>query len=226
MILRSENELDSLISRESFFLLNNLVFVGLAVIVWWGTHFPLFSEALTGDIIVVGPPFFEQTTAPLWAVIVLLMGVGPLIPWRKANLRRLGRSLLWPTGVAIITMVLLYFGAGIKIPGAVLGFGLCIFTLTATLIEYWRGVSARHRSRGESYPVALWTLIGRNRRRYGGYMIHIGVVLLAIGIVGSRYYQVETQRNIALGESMTISSQFIGSYGAYVSRPARRSQPG
>lgn len=210
--LKSEHELDSLISRESFFLLNNLIFIGLAVVVWWGTHFPLFSEALTGEVIVVGPPFFDQTSAPLWAAVVLLMGVAPLIPWRRASLKKLGDTLLWPAIVGLVTMLLLYLVAGIKIWGAVLGFGLCTFTLTSTLIEYGRGVSARRRSRGESYPVALLTLISRNRRRYGGYLIHIGVVLLAIGIVGSRFYQVETQRNLSVGESMTISSQFAGSY--------------
>jgi cytochrome c-type biogenesis protein CcmF len=93
-----------------------------------------------------------------------------------------------------------------------IGFGLCAFSLTATLIEYGRGVSARRRSRGESFPVALWTLIGRNHRRYGGYLIHIGVVLLAIGVVGSRFYQVETQRNLAIGQSMSVSSEFLGTY--------------
>ncbi|MCB0211708.1 MAG: heme lyase CcmF/NrfE family subunit, partial [Anaerolineae bacterium] len=210
--LKSENELDSLVSRESFFMFNNLIFVGLAVIVWWGTHFPLFSEAVTGEAIVVGPPFFEKTTAPLWAIVLLLMGITPLIPWRRASLKKLGDTLLWPTAVGLAIIALLYIAANIKIWGALVGFGLCAFTLTATLIEYWRGVSARHRSRGESYPVALWTLIQRNRRRYGGYMIHIGVILVAIGIIGSRFYQVETQKNLAVGESMTISSDLIGTY--------------
>lgn len=210
--LKSENDLDALVSRESFFLLNNLIFIGLAVIVWWGTHFPLFSEAIVGEKIVVGPPFFEQTTAPLWATIVLLMGVAPLIPWRRANLKKLGDALLWPLVVAVATMLGLYLVVGMKIFWAVFGFGLCAFTLTTTLVEYWRGVSARHRNRAESYPQALWRLVGRNRRRYGGYMIHIGVILVAIGIIGSRFYQVETQRNLAIGESMSISSDFIGTY--------------
>ena len=111
-----------------------------------------------------------------------------------------------------LLLIALLFAGNIKIWGALIGFGLCAFTLTATLIEYWRGVSARHRSRGESYPVALWTLIQRNRRRYGGYMVHIGVILVAIGIIGSRFYQVETQQNLAVGESMTIASDLIGTY--------------
>jgi cytochrome c-type biogenesis protein CcmF len=211
-ILYSDNELDSWFSREAFFLLNNLLFVGLAVIVWWGTHYPLFSNALAGAKIVVGPPFFEQTTAPLWAAVLLLMGVAPLIPWRKAGLKRLGDALFWPTVVAILVVALLYVGVGLRIWGALLGFGLCAFTLAATLIEYWRGVSARHRAQRESYPVALWSLFGRNRRRYGGYLIHIGVVLVAIGIIGTRFYQVETQQNLAVGQSMIVSSDFVGVY--------------
>lgn len=210
--LNSDNELDSLLSRESFFLLNNLIFIGLAIVVWWGTHFPLLSEAVKGEKIVVGPPFYEQTTGPLWAIVVVLMGVAPLIPWRRARLKRLGEVLLWPAAVGLATMALLYTVAGVKIFGAVLGFGLCAFTLTATLIEYWRGVSARHRTQGESYPEALWRLIERNRRRYGGYLIHIGVILVAIGVIGSRFYQVETQRNLAIGESLTISSPYVGTY--------------
>lgn len=166
-----------------------------------------------GEKIVVGPPFFEQTTAPLWAIVLLLMGVAPLIPWRRASMKKMGDTLLWPTVAGLVAIALLYSVVGVKILGALLGFGLCAFTLTATLIEYWRGVSARHRSKGESYPVALWRLIGRNRRRYGGYLIHIGIILVAIGVIGSRLYQVETQHNLAVGESMTIGSDFIG--GSY-----------
>lgn len=210
--LGSDNDLDSLFSRESFFLFNNLIFIGLAVIVWWGTHFPLFSEALTGESIVVGPPFFEKTTGPLWVVVLLLMGIAPLLPWRRASLKKLGDTLLWPIIAGVATAALLYLLLGIKIPGALLGFGFCGFALATTLIEYGRGVQARRRSKGESYPVALATLVSRNRRRYGGYLIHIGVILIAIGIVGSRFYQVETQQNLAIGESMTISSELLGTY--------------
>ena len=210
--MASDHELDSLVSRESFFLLNNLIFIGLAIIVWWGTHFPLFSEALTGETIVVGPPFFEKTTWPLWLVVVILMGVAPLVPWRRANLKKLGDTLLWPAVCGVASMGLLYLIGGIRIDWALLAFGFCAFTLASTLIEYWRGVSARHRSRGESYPLALANLFGRNRRRYGGYLIHIGVILVAVGIIGSRTYQVEDQKNLAIGESMTISSDVLGTY--------------
>jgi cytochrome c-type biogenesis protein CcmF len=211
-ILKSDNELDSWFSRESAFLLNNLLFLGVAVVVWWGTHFPLFSEALMGERIVVGPPFFEQSSGPLWVGIILLMGVAPLIPWRTASPKKLGRAVLWPALMALVVVALLYLLFNIQIPAALLGFWICAFSLSATLIEYGRGISARHRGRGESYPVALWRLVGRNHRRYGGYFIHIGVILVAIGIVGSRAYQVETQKNLAVGETMTISSPVVGTY--------------
>ncbi|MEM7342701.1 MAG: heme lyase CcmF/NrfE family subunit [Chloroflexota bacterium] len=209
--LRSDNELDNLLSRESFFLLNNLIFLGLALVVWWGVHFPLFSEALTGETIVVGPPFYEKTTMPLWAIILVLMGIAPLIPWRVTTLKRIGDSLVWPAVGTIVVAVILYF-MGITALWALFGFSLCSFTLISTLIEYWRGVAARHRRHGESYPIALWKLFGRNRRRYGGYLIHIGVVIMAIGIIGSQVYQVETQKNLAVGESVTVGSQFVESY--------------
>ena len=210
--LRSDHQLDSLVSRESFFMVNNLIFLGLAVIVWWGTHFPLFSEALMGVKMVVGPPFFEQSTAPLWAALILLMGVIPLIPWRKASSEKLIRSLLWPAFIGALTALALYFGAGLKSVGAVLGFGLCAFTLAVTLNEYWRGARARRRLRGERYPVALWRLADRNHRRYGGYLIHVGVILAAIGVIGSRVYQVKTQRTLDMGESLTIASDITGEY--------------
>jgi cytochrome c-type biogenesis protein CcmF len=165
-----------------------------------------------GEKIVVGPPFFDQTTGPLWAMVVLLMGVAPLIPWRRASLKKVGDTLLWPTAVGLVIMAVCYSVVGVRIFGALVGFGLCAFTLTATLIEYWRGVSARHRSKSESYPVALWRLVGRNRRRYGGYLIHIGIILVAIGVIGSRFYQVETQQNVAVGESMIVTNDFVGTY--------------
>ena len=107
--LESDNELDSLFSRESVFLLNNLIFIGLAVAVWWGTHFPLFSEAIVGEKIVVGPPFFEKVTAPLWAAVIVLMGVAPLVPWRRATMKKLGDSLLWPAAFGLAVIALLYF---------------------------------------------------------------------------------------------------------------------
>ncbi|MFQ5612581.1 MAG: heme lyase CcmF/NrfE family subunit [Anaerolineae bacterium] len=210
--LSSDNELDSWFSRESAFLLNNLVFIGIALAVWWGTHFPLFSEAITGDKLVVGPPFFEQTTGPLWAALLLLMGIAPLMPWRRASAGRMSRLLRLPALVGAGTMIVLYATGWVRIPAAVIGFGFSAFTLTVTLGEYWKGMRARHRRNGEDYLTALWRLAGRNRRRYGGYFIHLGVIVVALGIIGSRFYQVETQQNVNIGETISITSPFIGTY--------------
>lgn len=134
------------------------------------------------------------------------------MPWRRASTGRMGQLLRVPTLVGLGTMVVLYATGWVRIPAAVVGFGFCAFTLAVTLGEYWKGMQARHRQKQESYPLALWRLAGRNRRRYGGYFIHLGVIVVAIGIIGSRFYQVETQQNVALGESLSVSSPFIGTY--------------
>ncbi|OQY47178.1 MAG: hypothetical protein B6242_05625 [Anaerolineaceae bacterium 4572_78] len=210
--LSSENELDGLLSRESAFLLNNLLFVSIAFTVWWGSHFPIISEAFTGEKIVVGPPFFEQVTGPLFAILVFLMGIAPLMPWRHVTIRKLMQLIKIPLIVGILTIIALYSLTWIKTIWAVLALGFCAFSITAILIEYWRGISARRRAHKENFFMALTTLVMKNQRRYGGYLIHLGMLFSVIGIIGMEFYQVETQQNVAVGESMTISSPFVGTY--------------
>ncbi|HEY85577.1 MAG TPA: heme lyase CcmF/NrfE family subunit [Chloroflexi bacterium] len=225
--LSSDNELDSLLSRESAFLLANLLFIALAFTVWWGTHFPIISEAVTGEKIVVGPPFFEKTVGPLFAALVLLMGIAPLMPWRRITSRKLLYTLRWPALVGALVALGLYFFTWVKLPGALMTFAFLAFTMTTTLMEYGRGINARHRARGENFAVAMLRLTARNRRRYGGYLVHIGVVLLSIGIVGMEFYQVETQQNIDRGETMIISSSIVGTYElTYQGMEMAPSQPG
>ncbi|RME45017.1 MAG: heme lyase CcmF/NrfE family subunit [Caldilineae bacterium] len=225
--LSSENELDSLLSRESVFLLNNLLFIALAFTVWWGTHFPIISEAVTGNKIVVGPPFFKKTTGPLFAAVVLLMGIAPLMPWRQITSRKLLSTLKWPAVVGLLTMGLIYTLTWVKIPGAVVAFGFIAFSLTVTVMEYVRGVLARRRTHGEGWLEALQRLVVRNRRRYGGYLIHLGVLFAAIGVIGMEFYQVETQQNVARGESFTITSPFVGTYElTYRNLDTRPGRPG
>ncbi|MER3545197.1 MAG: cytochrome C biogenesis protein [Chloroflexota bacterium] len=202
--LKGENQLDSLLSREAAFLLNNLLFMGITLAVFWGTFFPIFSELFTGTKITVGPPFYNRVTGPQFAALVLLMGVGPLIAWRRASAKALGRLLWLPTASALLLAVLLVL-LGVGIPGAVVGFAIAEFTAAATLSEFWRGARARQRSSGEPFLTALSRLIGRNRRRYGGYLIHLGVVLIAIGVVGSHFFQKESQATLGRGESMSIA---------------------
>ncbi len=225
--LSSDNELDSLLSRESAFLLANLLFIALAFTVWWGTHFPIISEAITGEKIVVGPPFFMKTTGPLFAALVLLMGIAPLMPWRRITSRKLLYTLRWPALVGALTAAGLYFFTWIKLPGALMTFAFLAFTMTTTLLEYGRGINARRRAHDENALTATLRLTARNRRRYGGYLVHIGVVLLAIGIVGMEFYQVETQQNIDRGETMIVSSPVAGTYElTYQDLGMAPSQPG
>ncbi|MEE8569211.1 MAG: heme lyase CcmF/NrfE family subunit [Anaerolineales bacterium] len=201
--LKSEGEMTSLLSREALFLLNNLLFMGILVVCFWGVIFPLISELVTGQKITVGPPFYERATAPLFAGLLFLMGIAPLAAWRYSTFKTLGRAVWKPFIVSLIAP-LIAFISGIRLPAALLGFWLAAFVASVTLYEFWRGTVARHHRSGESLPVALWHLAGRNRRRYGGYIIHLGVVLMAIGIIGIEIFQTETQGTLAQGGQISL----------------------
>jgi len=194
--LKSETHMTSLLSREALFLLNNLLFMSILVVCFWGVIFPLISELFTGQKVTVGPPFYERATAPLFAGLLLLMGIAPLAAWRHSTAKTLGRAM-WKPFLFSLLGVALPLLAGIGNPIALIGFWLCAFVASVTTYEFWRGANARHRRSGESLPVALWKLMGRNRRRYGGYIIHLGVVLMAIGIIGIEVFQTETQGSIS-----------------------------
>jgi cytochrome c-type biogenesis protein CcmF len=193
----------SLLSREALFLLNNLLFMGILVVCFWGVIFPLISELVTGQKITVGPPFYERATAPLFAGLLFLMGIAPLAAWRYSTFKTLGRAVWKPFIVSLIAP-LIAFISGIRLPAALLGFWLAAFVASVTLYEFWRGTVARHNRSGESLPIALWHLAGRNRRRYGGYIIHLGVVLMAIGIIGIEIFQTETQGTLAQGGQISL----------------------
>jgi len=201
--LRGEHELDSLVSREASFLLNNLLLVGAAFAVFWGTLFPLISEALRGVKVVVGPPFFNQVTAPIFLAMIVLMGVCPLIGWRKASLENLARNFLYPLLASLMAAALLYF-LGIRPIFAVGAFWALCFVGATILLEFYRGVRARRRGHGDNYLIALPRLIWANKPRYGGYIVHIGILLLALGIAGSQAYSKSVEATLAPGQSMTI----------------------
>ncbi|MFN3705083.1 MAG: heme lyase CcmF/NrfE family subunit [Thermoflexales bacterium] len=201
--LKSEHMLDSAFSREGIFLIQNVLFLSSAFTVFIGTVFPLLSEALSGTRITVGPPFYDQVVVPQLLALVLLMGVAPLLAWRKASAASVGRQMIVPLVIALATLVGL-FASGLTQPIALAGFALCAYTLAQTLAEYVRGVRARMQSLGESAPLALLRLAERNQRRYGGYLIHIGVVLLAIGALGKGFYGYDVIRSVKLNESFTV----------------------
>jgi cytochrome c-type biogenesis protein CcmF len=206
--LGSEHQLDSLLSRESAFLLNNLLFMGIAVSVFWGTVFPMISELFTGQTITVGPPFYNRVTGPQFAGLVLLMGIAPLVAWRQASARQLGR-MLWIPFVAALALVGVLLAGGMRSVGALAGFGICGFVALTTLMEFLRGTRARMRATGENPLTALLTLVARNRRRYGGYIIHLAVVVMTIGIIGSQFFQQTTQGLVKPGGQLSVAGYTI-----------------
>jgi cytochrome c-type biogenesis protein CcmF len=206
--LRSRARLDSLLSREAFFLLNNLVLVGLCLVILWGTFFPLISEALTGTEASVGPPWFNRLTTPLALALVLLAGIGPVLTWRRVTAQSLLRVLRAPvlaTAVAVAALLALT-DAGQSAPSLVM-FSFVAFVLAVVAQEFWRGASARRVMTGESWPRALARLTGRNRRRYGGYLAHAGIAVLFLGVAASSAFL--EQRDVRLSPGDTIR---VGDY--------------
>src|SRR5437763_4148528 len=206
--LRSDNQLDSLLSRESSFLINNLLFLGITFAIFWGTIYPLVAEAVADQKVSVGPPYFKQVAGPLLGALLLLMGIGPLMPWRRASREHLMHNFLVPVlGAAVGLAVLAIFGT--RDPFATLGFGLCLFVLGTILQEFVRGALARNRATGENYLAALGNLIRRNNRRYGGYIVHLAILLIGAGAVGSQVYQQQTQAVLSPCESVSMGSYSI-----------------
>ena len=190
--LRSENRLESFVSRESTFLFNNLILVGACFSVLWGTIFPLVSEAVRGVKITVGAPFFNQINVPIGLALLCLTGLCTMIAWRKASLSNFQRNVMYPLSVAIIG-VLVLLAAGIRHFYALVTFGIAFFTAMSIFIEFYRGTAARRRMTGESILQAFNMLVGLNKRRYGGYIVHFGIVVIFIGITGSSVFQTEEQ---------------------------------
>lgn len=206
--LKGEAHLTSMLSREALFLLNNLLFIGILVVCFWGVIFPLISELLTGQKVTVGPPFYERATGPLFAGLLLLMGIAPLAAWRHSTAKTLGKAV-WKPAIFSLLGILLPLAFGVRNWPALLAFWLAAFVSAVTLYEFWRGANIRHRATGESLPLALWSLAGRNRRRYGGYIIHIGVVFMSLGIIGIEVFQSETQGTVQKGGELSLGSYSV-----------------
>ena len=206
--LKSEASLHSIFSRESLFLVNNLLFMGILVVCFWGVNFPLFSELVSGQKVTVGPPFYERATGPLWAALFLLMGVAPLTGWTIASAKNLANTLWKPLILSLIAPIAALILNVRSIP-ALLGFWLITLVVLVTLYEYGRGVHARMRSTGENFPVSIWNLTRKNRRRYGGYISHIGVVLMGIGIIGIELFQTETQGTLTPGDQLKVAGYTV-----------------
>jgi cytochrome c-type biogenesis protein CcmF len=217
-LLRSRNELDSLISRESSFLLNNLLFVGAAFAVFWGTVFPLISEAVRGVKVTVGPPFYNQVNVPIFLGLLALTGICPLIAWRKASARNLKRNFLRPATWGVLVGVVL-FALGVRQVYALISFTLSGFVVATIVYEFYRGTRARREISGQNWLRSFRSLIGRNRRRYGGYVIHFGVVLLFIGATGKAFVK-ETKATLAKGEIAQVGDYTL-TYRGKATYPSR-----
>lgn len=206
--LKSAGQVDAVVSRESAFLLNNLLFLGFTFTVFLGTVFPLLAEAVRGVKVSVGAPFFDQVTVPIILALLVLMGIGPFIAWQRTSWSGLRRHLQWPLGVGLLTAALLW-GLGIRSLTALVSFSLAAFVVAGTLLDCERGIRIKRRHQRRGLMAALQALLRQNRRRYGGLLVHVGVVVVAVGITASSAFQQETQAFVRRGETLSIADHTL-----------------
>ncbi|MBE3589233.1 MAG: heme lyase CcmF/NrfE family subunit [Firmicutes bacterium] len=220
-LLRDERPLDSYVSKEGSFLVNNVVFLSLALTVLFGTLLPLVSP-LWGETLTVGAPYFTRTTAPLFALVFFLMGVGPLLGWRRASWRQVREHLLVPL-VAGASLAVALAAAGVGSLGTVLGFGFAALAMAAVLYDIALAALARRQMTGEPWTSAVARLFARHPRRYGGYLVHLAVALIAMGVIGSTAFQRTATVGLGIGEGVTVAgydfvfngmSREVSPYGA------------
>src|ERR1700733_11041473 len=209
--LRSDARLESLLSREAVFLFQNLVLVGMVFVIFWITFFPLISQALTGTKVSVGPPAFRPFIVPLALVLVLLSGIGPIIAWRRVTVGNLRRGFALPVLAGLITFFVLLFwpGGPSSRPFALIMFALAGFVLTSVVQELWRGTAARRAITHDVIPGAFVGLIGRNRRRYGGYIVHAGLAVLLVGVAASSSFQHSQDVFLAPGQKASVDGHTL-----------------
>jgi cytochrome c-type biogenesis protein CcmF len=200
--LKDDHQFANILSRESLFVLNNVVFVVLFVAIFWGSFgAPVISDLFLNENITLGSDYFMRVTPPLFIALYILMGIAPLSAWGATSLRRLGKSLLIPL-ILTAVLVAFFFITGTHDPGALFGYGIVGLAGFVALYEIYRGAAARRQAIGENWPQAIVSLFGRNRRRYGGYIIHLGITVIGIGVIGSTLFQQTTQKTLAVGESL------------------------
>jgi cytochrome c-type biogenesis protein CcmF len=208
--LRSERRIESLASREAIFLVNNLLLLGLTAVIFWGTFFPLISEAITGSRSSLGSPWFDRYTAPLAILLVLFTGIGPLLAWRRVSAGALWRLVRWPLGAAaVVTLGLIVLTDALSRPAVLPLFACASFALAALLQEFIRGAAARRAVGGGSWPAALMTTVARNRRRYGGYVVHAGIVILLIGAAAASSFQTSSDLRLRPGDSAAVEDYTV-----------------
>jgi len=219
--LRGQAELDAMLSRETTFLANNVILVVITFTIFLGTIFPVLAEAVRGVKVSVGAPFFNKVTVPLAYALLVLMGIGPLIAWRRASWDNLKRNFTYPTlaGLAVAAMALLWT----RNPYALISFCVCAFVTGTIAFEFYKGVRARRQLvPGTGVPQALWTLFSRNRRRYGGFVVHFGVVVTIIGITVSSNFAVEKEVRLTRGEVVHVGDYDLRYEGSRASNEVYR----
>ena len=222
-LLKSAQNLDSMLSREAAFLVNNMLLLAIAFVTLWGTVYPLISRLTNDEEITVARPFYDQVNGPLMLALVFLMGVGPLIPWRKAGLANVRRTLFPPIIGGLITVAVLA-ALGLHKDYALTGFGLSAFVTTGILMEWQRGTRSRHRTSGENYGTAFVRLIMANRPRYGGYIVHLSVVMVTLGIVGTSFFGVQKDVVLSPGQSTQIEDYELVFLGTVETHKGNRTE--
>src|SRR5216684_2199720 len=214
-LLRARNELDSWTSREAAFLVNNWILLFSALFIGFGTIFPTLSEVVTGNRLTVGEQFYNKWMLPIGIALLLLTGVGPLLAWRKSTLRNLRDSFLWPVASGVVVAVALA-ALGMRQWNSLLCFALCGFVTGTIVQEFWRGTAVRQRASGTDFLTALIGLVARNKRRYGGYIVHLGIMLIILGFAG-RGFQIDKLVLLKPGEQATIGDFSVRNDGIKVS---------
>ena len=222
-LLRSQHSLESYLSREAIFLFNNLLLVGLAFAVFWGTMFPILSEAARGEKITVGQGYYEQVATPIGIALLILTGVGPLVAWRKASAAQLRRRFVVPLLVAAIAAIpLLALTDLSRSPTAAATVIAGVFVVCCIGGEFWRGMRVRHALGGVSWPGSLVSIVARNRRRYGGYLVHLGIVVLFIGLAGSKGFATEADIAVREGERAQVAGYTLVNEGSSTTEDAHK----
>jgi len=200
--LKDDHQFANLLSREALFVLNNVVFVVLFVAIFWGSFgAPLISDLFLNQQITLGKDYFMRVTPPLFVALYILMGIAPLSAWGATSLRRLGKSLLVPLILTVLALIVFVIG-GTTDPGALLGYGIVSLAGFVALYEIFRGALARRQANDENWIQALLSLFARNRQRYGGYIIHLGITIIGIGAIATNLFQQQTQRTLEVGQSL------------------------
>jgi cytochrome c-type biogenesis protein CcmF len=200
--LKSEARLESVVSRESSFMFNNLILLASCFAILWGTLFPVLSEAVTGEKISVGAPFFNRINIPIGLFLLFLTGVGPLFAWRRTSVESLRRNFLWP-GIAGLALMAGLLAGGVRHFYALMSFGLCLFVAWTIVAEFFKGSRAIAAKSGQNLVRAAVELTHRNTRRYGGYLVHMGIVLMFVGFTGAAFNK-DTTQEVVIGDKIPI----------------------